>query len=539
MDRTPGWGRNDTGGAGSMGGNARFTADAGAGAGGTAGGPWGVEAADFTGPGSGGYPAAEPDALPGRLPSGYQLLRKIGAGRYSSVLLCREEAQDQEVALKMLNLTVEDEALRLAAHAELLSVGAASKHPCSVLVEDAGFTPDNRPFLVQQFCRGGNAQAKLLNSGPFPVDEVIIIGIRLALSLASSHRRGVLHLDVRPANILFDESGDALLADHGVARILQRCAPQLGAVFDPMYSCREMFGWEKAGPSADVYSLGATLYALLNGLPAYAEAGSTSWSALYNEVFRGELPPPNRPDVPLPLIDLIRRMMASNAEGRPPLTEVHRVLRHLLPPTYAARVPALDPEPAPEPMLPGWDPADDVTPEEQAEAERIGREHEAEMKRRNRRRMIAAIAALVVFAGGATAITLLVHNNDKAKKAGSQASASASPVANPSAQEAPAAQLPALMPQHVTVTRANGQVQVSWRPPKSAAVVAGYYVQASTAAGKQLGLKSAARTEPQAVFTDPATTAPGTCYTVATLITVGGGTVEYAPSQTQCQASNG
>ena len=539
MDRTPGWGRNDKGGAGSMGGNARFTADAGAGAGGTAGGPWGVEAADFTGPGSGGYPAAEPDALPGRLPSGYQLLRKIGAGRYSSVLLCREEAQDQEVALKMLNLTVEDEALRLAAHAELLSVGAASKHPCSVLVEDAGFTPDNRPFLVQQFCRGGNAQAKLLNSGPFPVDEVIIIGIRLALSLASSHRRGVLHLDVRPANILFDESGDALLADHGVARILQRCAPQLGAVFDPMYSCREMFGWEKAGPSADVYSLGATLYALLNGLPAYAEAGSTSWSALYNEVFRGELPPPNRPDVPLPLIDLIRRMMASNAEGRPPLTEVHRVLRHLLPPTYAARVPALDPEPAPEPMLPGWDPADDVTPEEQAEAERIGREHEAEMKRRNRRRMIAAIAALVVFAGGATAITLLVHNNDKAKKAGSQASASASPVANPSAQEAPAAQLPALMPQHVTVTRANGQVQVSWRPPKSAAVVAGYYVQASTAAGKQLGLKSAARTEPQAVFTDPATTAPGTCYTVATLITVGGGTVEYAPSQTQCQASGG
>nr|WP_237694971.1 protein kinase [Streptomyces sp. SID5468] len=479
------------------------------------------------------------------------MLRRAGTGRHSTVLLCREEATGQEVAVKLLHLTVAEEGARLATHAELLSAGAAANHPCSVLVEDAGFTGEHRPYLIQQFCRGGNAQAKLVNSGPFPVEEVLVIGVRLALALASSHRRGVLHLDVRPANVLFDDAGDALLADHGVARVVQRSAPQIGAIFDPMYSSRELFGWEKPGPAADVYSLGATLYALLNGLPAYAEAGSTSWAALYNEVLRGELPRPNRPDAPEPLLDLIRRMMSVNPEGRPPLSEVHRVLRMLLPPGLAGRVPALEPEPAPEPMLPGWDPADDVTPEEQAEAARLGAEAQAAEKRRNRRKLIAAGTAVVVFAGAATTMTLLLRKDEAKKKTVAGPSASAAPSASasassgggsinlpggvaPSAQEVAPDKLPALMPQAVTEDASGGKVRVSWKAPKNPDTVTTYFVQAS-AGEKQVGLAQAPKGQTQVVFTNPEAVKPGVCYTVASVIALSNGQIGYAPAKTICR----
>ncbi|MBY8888581.1 protein kinase [Streptomyces sp. PTM05] len=534
VDRTPGWGHKDAGGAGSLDSYG-------------AGGAWAEQAQPGTGSSGGGsYSgiAAEADAMGGRLPQGYRLLRRIGTGRHSTVLLCREEETGQEVAVKLLHLTVDDEGARLAAHSELLSAGAAAKHSCSVLVDDAGFTQDNHPYLVERFCRGGNAQAKLANSGTFPVDEVVVIGIRAALSLACAHRRGVLHLDVRPANVLFDDAGDALLADHGVGRVLQRSAPELGAVFDPMYASRELFGWEKPGPSADVYSLGATLYALLNGLPAYAEAGSTSWSALYNEVLRGELPHPHRMDVPPQLFDLVRRMMSVNPEGRPPLTEVHRVLRLLLPPAYASRVPDQDPEPAPEAMLPGWDPADDVTPEEQAEAERIGAEAEAELKRRSRRRIMASAAALVVFAGAATAMTLVLHHGGKKTQAHGGPSGSASAPAagtqgNPQAQQVPQDKVAALMPRGVSVAAADGSVQVSWKQPQQPATVAGYYVQAS-ADGKQVALKPAgSKTDSEVVFTDPASLKQGVCYTVVSIVELTNGQVQYAPAAQVCRTTTG
>ncbi|MDI5966571.1 serine/threonine-protein kinase [Streptomyces sp. SL13] len=485
-------------------------------------GSW-VEQAE-TGNGTYGGPGHEAEPLPGRLPDGYRMLRRIGSGRHSTVVLCRDEETGAEVALKMLHLTVPDENARLAAHAELLSAGAASRHPCSALVEDAGFTTDHHPFLVTQFCRGGNAQNKLSNSGRFPVDEVVVIGVRLALSLASAHRRGVLHLDVRPSNVLFDESGDALLTDHGVARVVQRSAPQVGAVFDPMYAAREMFGWENPGPSADVYGLGATLYALLNGLPAYADAGSTSWSALYSEVLRGELPHPDRHDVPPGLFDVIRRMMSVNPEGRPPLTEVHRELRLVLPPAYAGRVPALDPEPAPEPMLPGWDPADDVTPEEQAEAERLGREAEVDAKRRHRRMLIAGGAALVVFAGGATAMTLFMRH-DKPKPAAS--------VTLPAGfKQVSKSQLPGLLPHGAKAVKNTSGVQVGWTPPQQpgSATIA----VVSEKDGKEVTIQQKPMSATSSTFTDSASEQPGVCFVVASVLPGKNGGYLYAAAPPAC-----
>ncbi|WUH93661.1 serine/threonine protein kinase [Streptomyces sp. NBC_00433] len=457
------------------------------------------------------------------VPAGYTAVRLVGAGRHATVFLCREDETGSEVAVKLLHVAVEEERPRLAAHSELLAAGAAARHPCSVPVLEAGVTSDHRPYVTQEFCPGGDAQSLLGTTGPFPAADVIAIGTRLALALHSSHRRGVLHLAVRPGNVLFDAAGDALLADHGIDRVLQRAAPGLGSVFDPLYAPREFFGWEKPGPAADVYSLGATLYALLNGAPAHAEAARAGGAELYEAVLRGEVPHPARPDAPEALLTLVSRMMSVNPEGRPPLTEIHRTLRLLLPDTHSSRVPALEPEPAPVLPLPGWDPADEDEQVTDTGAESARRE----ARRQARIRLIAACTALVVFAGAATALTLLLGHGDKHP--------AASPTASPSTavpRPVPTDQLPVLMPRHVTVTRADGQVQVTWQLPEQAQRISGYVVQAKVRGTQSSPRRTAGNADPVATF--PANSvSPGTCYTVTSLILTNG-IVEYASAPDMC-----
>ncbi|GAB2619764.1 hypothetical protein GCM10027168_59890 [Streptomyces capparidis] len=480
------------------------------------------------GPGPGPYPGAGAPSLP----AGYRLLRTVGQGRYATVHLCLEEATGHEVAVKVADFTVASSSRRLAAHSELLAAGAAAGHPCAVTVEDAGFTEDRRAYQVMRFCRGGTAEGRLAASGAFPVEEVLIVGVRLALALHASHRAGVLHLDVRPGNVLYDEHGDALLAGHGVTRVFQRCAPELGVVFDPLFAAREMFGWEAPGPAADVYALGATLYTLLTGRPPHADAVPRGWAELYRRVLSGELPHPGRHDVPPPLLDLLARMMSPQAEGRPPLTEVHRVLRGLVPPALAARVPSLEPEPAPEPPLPGWDPAEDALLERDAageDADRISSEAEAAIRRRNRNRILAATTALVLFAGAATAIALTRGGDGEEPKA----KPSSSPGQGAAAQQVPAKDLPNLRPGGISLAAVDSSVQVTWQAPRNEAAVAGYVVSAVSPDGRTLSTKSTTKDELQVVFTKPPV-ASDTCYLVIATVATENEELKLAPAEQVC-----
>lgn len=324
----------------------------------------------YTGAGAHPGQAAAAVSRDGALPPGYQVLRQVVQDPSATVYLCRGRTVSGEVALKVFHLPVPDARRRLDVHSGLLAAGAATRHPCALEVLDAGFTLDHRPYVVTPFCAGGSAETRVAASGGLPVDEVLLTGVRLALALHASHRSGVLHLDVRPGNIVYDNQGNALLTGHGITRVLQRCVPGAGALFDPMYAARENFGWETPAPATDVHALGATLYGLLTGAPPYAEAARRGWAPLYEEVFRGELPRPPQP-VPAPLFGLLRRMVSAHPENRPPLTEVHRELRALVSRAAAARLPSLAPEPARVLPLPGWTPADEAAIRE---AERQGDE---------------------------------------------------------------------------------------------------------------------------------------------------------------------
>ncbi|WP_416979298.1 protein kinase domain-containing protein [Streptomyces sp. T028] len=456
-------------------------------------------------------------------PTGYAQLSRLAVGRHSTVFQGREQATGAVVAVKILHAVVHDESRRLSAHSELLSAAVAAKHPCSVPVTEAGFTPDHRPFLVQAFLRGGTAQARLAASGPLSAADAVVVGIRLSLALHASHHRGVLHLDVRPANILYDDVGDAFLADHGISRILQRCDPGTGAVFDPAYAPRELLGWENPGPATDVYGLGATLYALLSGGPPRSEAARTSPSALYTEVLGGEPPPPRTPGVPDQLLALVRRMMSRDPEGRPPLTEVHRVLRLLLPASHTARVPELEPEPAPRPPLPGWDPAEDVAAEEAAE------ETGVHARDRSRRRLIGTGVVTAVFAATAVTVTLVLSDGDASDGPGSKPS----PTGAQTAQQVPAAELPALMPRNVTAIRVEDSVQVTWQAPEKTTGVVGYVVDARAPDNGKPVRKTTSTAEPTVVFS-AGSVPDGTCYTVTTLILTDGQS-RFAPAEPLCR----
>ncbi|MGP3985946.1 protein kinase domain-containing protein [Streptomyces sp. 3N207] len=489
---------------------------------------WGTAKTGTTGPAA-AAPSASADIAP-VLPDGYQPRRVLVTGAHSTVVLCQEVSSGREVAVTVPAPRVEDPARRLAAHSELLAAGAAAKHPCAATVIDAGATSAEQLYVVEEFCPGGSAQDRLTASGPLPVEDVLVIGVRLALALHSSHRRGVLHLDVRPANILFDAQGGPLLAGHALGRVLQRAVPSQGAVFDPAYAAREMFGWEAPGPAADVYALGATLYALLAGEPARAEAVRQGGSAPYEAALAGELPRLPRGDVPEPLYALLHRMTAPHAEGRPPLTEVHRILRMLLPVSCASRVPDLQPEAEPEIPLPGWDPADDALTQPPPETDDDPDSPEAvARRRRSRNRVLAAVGALLLV-GGAGLALFLVRSANQAKHESAD-----KPPKKParSAHPLPRGQVPDFQAQDVKVTRVGKQVQVVWSKPKKPQPVYGYAITAQSRDGETVKVKNTNADEPSVIFSSPPVK-PGSCYVVTSLVQTADGSVGLASAESVC-----
>lgn len=443
---------------------------------------------------------------------GYRYVRPIGSGRHTRVHLYEHQATGREFAIKVGAVAVPDRDTRLSAHTELLAAGAAARHPCALTVLDAGFTPDHRPYLISHHCPGGSAQDRLEADGPLPLDQVLVIGIRMALALHASHRRGILHLNLRPANILFDDRGEALLADHGITRVLQRCCPQLGALFDPLHTAREMFGWQPPGPAADVYSLGSTLHSLLTGQPPRTEADS----------------PPEPPDLPSQLATLLHRMVSDQPETRPPLTEIHHVLRQQLPDEHPGALPDLAPQPAPEPPLPGWDPDEDRDPA-QEESGRQSRTKTLRAAAGYYRHYIAAgaLAALVV-AGTATALLLTHHKNAPPHTARSTAPPQP-------AKQVPTKDLSALQPQHITITRSGSSYQISWQEPTNSRPVIGYRITATTPDGHTtLSTKNTSRDERQQVFVSPPVQR-NSCYIVTSLISRSSDAqFQLAPAEPQC-----
>ena len=193
--------------------------------------------------------------------------RPLARGGLAVVWQARQLSLDRLVAVKMYQREL-DEAGQRHFVRESAAAARLSAHPGIVTTYAAGILPDDRPYLVMELCPGGSL-TKWLNPENRPSEErVRQVGLQIADALAVAHASGVLHRDVKPANILIDCHGNPRLADFGLAAVEGAETDAAGALWvTPAWAPPEVFRMQPATESADVFSLAATMYALLAGHP--------------------------------------------------------------------------------------------------------------------------------------------------------------------------------------------------------------------------------------------------------------------------------
>lgn len=249
---------------------------------------------------------------------GYDDLRVIGRGGFATVYQARQPAYDRTVAVKVVELGIDDEAGRRRFHRECAASGRLTGHPNILSVLDAGFLTDGRPYLTMPLCSGGSMAAWLERAGPLPIAEGLRIGVKIAGALQIAHNHGVVHRDVKPANILLNAYGEAMLADFGIATIATRSATKRTQAYTPNHAPPEVLLGELATEAADIYTLGSTLYELLSGASAFTDAGQEGLALFVDRVLNSAPPPLARPDAPASLSRALGTAMAKRPADRYP-----------------------------------------------------------------------------------------------------------------------------------------------------------------------------------------------------------------------------
>jgi serine/threonine protein kinase len=247
---------------------------------------------------------------------GYVIRDVLGRGGFATVYLATQVAVGRDVAIKIDNRVLATDRDRRRFFREVHSAGQLSGHPHVIGLYDAGTLPDGRPYLVMELCTGGSLAEMLRERGGLAPDEVRDIGVRLADALGAAHQSGVLHRDLKPGNILINRYGMVGLADFGLASVITADSEQSATreSLTPAYAPPEAFALEEPTPRGDVYSFGATLYALLSGRPPrFPKTGSPSIATILRMHTE---PVPILPRVPTPLMDVIMRALASDPAER-------------------------------------------------------------------------------------------------------------------------------------------------------------------------------------------------------------------------------
>ncbi|GAA0943078.1 hypothetical protein GCM10009554_36140 [Kribbella koreensis] len=247
----------------------------------------------------------------------YSLVRRVGAGGFATVWLARDEELDADVAVKILSdnwIDEEDVRRRFLAEGRFLR---RVDSPHVVGVHDVGETEDGRPYLVLTYADGGSL-ADRIKGGEMEIADVVDVITQVGSGLKQLHARGVLHRDVKPANVLFrlDESGDrAMLGDLGLGKSLETVSQLTMPGGTPAYVAPEQVMGDRLDHRADLYSLGAVAYAAFTG---QAPHGVISLGA----VMRIESPPPSmstlRDDVSDAIDVVVRRALEPDRDKRWP-----------------------------------------------------------------------------------------------------------------------------------------------------------------------------------------------------------------------------
>ena len=245
----------------------------------------------------------------------YELLRARGLGSMSSVFRAHDRLLERSVAIKVLHEQYSaDEDYVERFRREARSV-AQLAHPNIVTVIDRG-EEDGRQYIVFEYVEGENLKG-LLSHGALPVDQALRYGLQIAGALDFAHKRGLVHRDVKPQNVLLTEEGEPKVTDFGIARSVDvQSVTQSGTVLGTSdYIAPEQARGEQVDQRTDIYSLGVMLYELLTGEVPYS---GDNFVAVAMQHLHDPVPSvlDQRRDVPVRLDLAVQRAMAKDPADR-------------------------------------------------------------------------------------------------------------------------------------------------------------------------------------------------------------------------------
>ncbi len=248
--------------------------------------------------------------------AGFVDAREIGRGGFATVYRCYQTSLGRSVAVKLLESGI-DENNRARFLREGYAMGGLSGHPNIMHVLQVGVTPSNRLFIVMPYYAAGSLAQQLRQTGPIPWPEALQIGVKLCGALEMAHRTSTLHRDIKPANVLVNDYGEPVLSDFGLARITGGFRTAAGHFTGTVsYTAPELLTGGLPTVASDLYSLGATIYALLAGTAAHARKSGEDLIAYYQRVSSRSVPDLRLAEIPANVCTVIERAMSLDPAKR-------------------------------------------------------------------------------------------------------------------------------------------------------------------------------------------------------------------------------
>ncbi len=249
---------------------------------------------------------------------GYTYVSWLGGGGFADVFLYEQHLPKRTVAIKVLRESVDDDGSRRLFAAEANLMAKVSTHPNIVTIHTAGVSADRRPFLVMEYYPLPHFGERV-KTGTVPFQQVLEVGVKIACAVETAHQAQIIHRDIKPANLLASDFGEPGLTDFGISAAQSDQSPDESMGFSPPYAPPEILADEHPGDGrADVYSLCATLWAMLAGHSPFERPGQRNNRA--EVVGRGlhEAVPPLPPGTCPPSLEwALRQGMEKDPARRP------------------------------------------------------------------------------------------------------------------------------------------------------------------------------------------------------------------------------
>ncbi|MEO3870087.1 protein kinase [Nonomuraea sp. B12E4] len=259
----------------------------------------------------------------------YQLLTPVGRGGMGVVWRAHDTAIGREVAVKQVHLPPH---LSPADHARLRDrtlhearSAAEVRHPAVVAIHDVVAEGDEGPWIVMELVHGRSLDQVVKSGGPVSPEWAASIGLFVLSALATAHTRGLLHRDVKPGNVLLADDGRIMLSDFGIATRAGG-QPGGGPMGTPGFTAPEALTEEPgrpAGPASDLWSLGATIYTAVEGVPPFSRSTAM---ATHGAVMTEQPRPPQRSGA---LAPVLMRLLEKEPARRPDMAMLRAALRDI------------------------------------------------------------------------------------------------------------------------------------------------------------------------------------------------------------------